>query len=92
MLLQSSSDLRKALQPNYSYGDHHAHNTPLHYAARHGMKHLIRTFLSDLGGNPNQRNAYRQTALHCVCNVGNQQLKSPRYVQRVIFAIMCLYC
>ena len=43
----------RSLQPNCSYGDHHHHNTPMHYAAKHGMKHLIRAFLNDLGGNPN---------------------------------------
>jgi len=61
---QSSSELRRALRPNYSYGDHHSHNTPLHYAARHGMKHLVRTFLTEHDGNPNRRNGLGQTALH----------------------------
>ena len=46
---QNSSELRKNLHPNFGYGDHHQHNTPIHYASRHGMKHLIRAFLSDLG-------------------------------------------
>ena len=50
---QNSAELRRSLQPNCSYGDHHHHNTPMHYAAKHGMKHLIRAFLNDLGGNPN---------------------------------------
>ena len=50
---QNSAELRRILQPNCSYGDHHHHNTPMHYAAKHGMKHLIRAFLNDLGGNPN---------------------------------------
>ena len=36
------SDLRKALDPNCSYGDNYQHETPLHYAARHGMKSLLR--------------------------------------------------
>jgi hypothetical protein len=50
----------------------HFHNTPLHYAARHGMKHLIRAFLNEMGGNPNRRNARGQTSLHCVCSVSQQ--------------------
>lgn len=50
---QHSAELRRSLQPNCSYGDNHHHNTPMHYAAKHGMKHLIRAFLNDLGGNPN---------------------------------------
>ena len=52
---QSSPELRRDLDPNCSYGEHHAHNTALHYASRHGMKHLIRAFLNDLDGDPNRR-------------------------------------
>jgi hypothetical protein len=37
------------------------------------MKHLIRAFLNDLGGNPNRRNGRGQTALHCVCSVSQQK-------------------
>ena len=85
---QSSSELRKALQPNYSYGDHHNHNTPLHYAAKHAMKHLIRTFISDLGGNPNRRNGLQQTALHCVCNIGRK--KSPSALERRAYSVILL--
>lgn len=36
------SDLRKGLDPNCSYGDNFQHETPLHFAARHGMKSLLR--------------------------------------------------
>lgn len=85
---QSSSDLRKALQPNFSYGDHHNHNTPLHYASRHGMKHLIRTFINDLDGNPNKRNSFRQTSLHCVCDV--KQQKSPSALERRAYSVILL--
>lgn len=85
---QSSAELRKALQPNFSYGDHHGHNTPLHYAARHGMKHLIRTFINDLDGNPNKRNSARQTALHCVCKVTQQ--KSPSALERRAYSVILL--
>ena len=34
---QSSNELRKGLDPNFSYGDSHGHNTPLHYAAKAGF-------------------------------------------------------
>ncbi|XP_045114482.1 ankyrin repeat and IBR domain-containing protein 1-like isoform X2 [Portunus trituberculatus] len=74
-VFQSSPELRSNLDPSASYGESHSHNTPLHYAAKHGMKHLLRTFLSDLGGNPNKKNADDETAVHCVCRVG--QAKSP---------------
>jgi len=60
------------LDPNHSYGDHHLHNTPLHYASRHGMKHLIRAFLNDHGGHPNTRNGRNQTSLHCASFVMEQ--------------------
>lgn len=35
-IYQNSPELRKNLDPNLSYGDHHHHNTALHYAAKHG--------------------------------------------------------
>lgn len=79
-VFQSSPELRTNLDPNGSYGESHFHNTPLHYAARHGMKHLLRTFLYDLGGNPNKKNAEDETSVHCVCKVG--QAKSPSAEER----------
>lgn len=41
-IYQSSPDLRRNFDPNLSYGESHGHNTALHYAAKHGMKHLLR--------------------------------------------------
>jgi len=41
-LYSSSSDLRKALDPNLSYGDNYSHDTPMHMVARHAMKSLLR--------------------------------------------------
>uniref|UniRef100_A0A1B6EFT1 RBR-type E3 ubiquitin transferase n=1 Tax=Clastoptera arizonana TaxID=38151 RepID=A0A1B6EFT1_9HEMI len=67
---QSSPELRKNLDPNLSYGDSHLHNTALHYAAKHGMKHLLRTFLNDLGGNPNKKNGSNETVLLSACQLG----------------------
>ncbi|KAF5274146.1 hypothetical protein FQR65_LT04544 [Abscondita terminalis] len=68
-IYQNSPELRKNLDPNLSYGENHNHNTALHYAAKHGMKHLLRTFLNDLGGNPNKRNGLNETVLHCSCQL-----------------------
>ncbi|XP_063237548.1 uncharacterized protein LOC134539440 [Bacillus rossius redtenbacheri] len=68
-IFQSTPELRKNLDPNISYGDSHHHNTALHYAAKHGMKHLLRTFLNDLGGNPNKKNGCNETSLHCACQL-----------------------
>ncbi|XP_046457233.1 ankyrin repeat and IBR domain-containing protein 1-like isoform X2 [Daphnia pulex] len=65
----NSPELRKSLDPNLSYGEHHQHNTAMHYASKHGMKHLLRIFLTDLHGNPNKRNARNETALHLVCKL-----------------------
>lgn len=36
---------------------------------------FFRTFLCDLGGNPNKKNGDDETSVHCVCRVG--QAKSP---------------
>ncbi|XP_066909118.1 ankyrin repeat and IBR domain-containing protein 1 [Halyomorpha halys] len=67
---QSSPELRKNLDPNLSYGESHHHNTALHYAAKHGMKHLLRMFLTDLSGNPNKKNGHNESVLHCACTLG----------------------
>ncbi|KAJ9598762.1 hypothetical protein L9F63_026702 [Diploptera punctata] len=72
-VFQSSPELRKNLDPNLSYGDSHHHNTALHYAAKHGMKHLLRTFLNDLGGNPNKKNGCNETSLHAACQLSQQK-------------------
>ncbi|XP_060529635.1 ankyrin repeat and IBR domain-containing protein 1-like isoform X2 [Cylas formicarius] len=68
-IYQNSPELRKNLDPNLSYGENHNHNTALHYAAKHGMKHLLRTFLNDLGGNPNKKNGLNETVLHAACQM-----------------------
>lgn len=34
-----------------------------------GMKHLLRAFLNDLGGNPNKKNAMNETVLHAACQL-----------------------
>ncbi|KAL4216921.1 Ankyrin repeat and IBR domain-containing protein 1 [Mactra antiquata] len=70
------SDLRKGLDPNCSYGDNFQHETPLHYAARHGMKSLLRIFLFEHRGNPNKTNGKKETALHCACMEKNPQFYS----------------
>ena len=38
----NSSELRKVLDPNSSYGDSHNHETALHYASKFAMKSLLR--------------------------------------------------
>ncbi|ELU11727.1 hypothetical protein CAPTEDRAFT_112704 [Capitella teleta] len=66
-LYTNNGDLRKGLDPNCSYGDNYNHDTPLHFAARHSMKSLLRIFLFELGGNPNKKNNRNETALHGIC-------------------------
>ncbi|KAI4467592.1 rbr family ring finger and ibr domain-containing [Holotrichia oblita] len=39
--------------------------------AMKGMKHLLRTFLNDLGGNPNKKNGLNETVLHCACQLNH---------------------
>lgn len=68
-VFQSSPELQRSLNPNLSYGDSYQHNTPLHFAAKHAMKHLLRTFLNDLGGNPNKKNSKNETCLHSACQM-----------------------
>ena len=33
------------------------------------MKHLLRAFLNDLGGNPNKKNGLNETVLHSACQI-----------------------
>nr|XP_023024193.1 ankyrin repeat and IBR domain-containing protein 1-like [Leptinotarsa decemlineata] len=68
-IYQNSPELKKNLDPNLSYGENHNHNTALHYAAKHGMKHLLRAFLNELGGNPNKKNGMNETVLHTACQL-----------------------
>ena len=60
-------DIKRNLDPNYSFGVNHGHNTALHFAALHGMKAFIREFLEERA-NPNIRNGAGQNALHCICS------------------------
>ncbi|XP_030644987.1 ankyrin repeat and IBR domain-containing protein 1 [Chanos chanos] len=66
-LYESNPQFKDALDPNASYGEPYQHNTPLHYAARHAMSRLIRSFLFCKDGNPNKRNVHNETALHLLC-------------------------
>ncbi|KAL2101922.1 hypothetical protein ACEWY4_003683 [Coilia grayii] len=66
-LYESNPQFKEALDPNTSYGEQYQHNTPLHYAARHAMTRLLRSFLFSKDGNPNKRNVYNETALHLLC-------------------------
>ena len=75
-LYNNNSELRKGLDPNLSYGEAHAHETPMHYAARHAMKSLLRIFLHELGGNPNKKNSRNETAMHCVCMISSTTNRS----------------
>ncbi|XP_076122101.1 ankyrin repeat and IBR domain-containing protein 1 [Alosa pseudoharengus] len=66
-LYESNPQFKEALDPNTSYGEQYQHNTPLHYAARHAMTRLLRSFLFSKDGNPNKRNVHNETALHLLC-------------------------
>ncbi|XP_050544960.1 ankyrin repeat and IBR domain-containing protein 1-like isoform X2 [Daktulosphaira vitifoliae] len=72
MRMYSNSPELKTLDPNLSYGENHNNNTLLHYAAKHGMKHLLRAFLNEHNGNPNKINNINETALHAVCSLSPQ--------------------
>ncbi|KAG1669698.1 Ankyrin repeat and IBR domain-containing protein 1 [Nymphon striatum] len=79
-IYQKSRDFRKSIDPNLSFGESHLHDTPLHYAAAHAMKPLLRAFLFDRNGNPNKKNSLNQTSLHVACQ--NTTPKSPTSHER----------
>ncbi|KAA8591559.1 hypothetical protein FQN60_016933 [Etheostoma spectabile] len=66
-LYESNPQFKEALDPNATYGESYQHNTPLHYAARHAMTRLLRSFLLSKDGNPNKRNVHNETSLHLLC-------------------------
>ncbi|GAB1610546.1 ankyrin repeat and IBR domain-containing protein 1-like isoform X2 [Argonauta hians] len=73
-----NNEFRKSLDPNSSYGDSCNHETPVHYASRHGMRTLLRIFLHNHHGNPNKTNSRKETALHYVCQERNSQYYTVR--------------
>ncbi|XP_075869096.1 ankyrin repeat and IBR domain-containing protein 1-like isoform X2 [Nelusetta ayraudi] len=79
-LYESNQQFREALDPNATYGESYQHNTPLHYAARHAMARLLRSFLLSKDGNPNKRNMHNETSLHLLC-MGPQILTSEGALQ-----------
>ncbi|CAL8248616.1 unnamed protein product [Lota lota] len=66
-LYEGNPQFKEAMDPNTSYGETHQHNTALHYAARHAMTRLLRSFIFSKDGNPNKRNVRNETALHLLC-------------------------
>uniref|UniRef100_A0A3Q3BCU0 RBR-type E3 ubiquitin transferase n=1 Tax=Kryptolebias marmoratus TaxID=37003 RepID=A0A3Q3BCU0_KRYMA len=79
-LYESNPQFKEALDPNSTYGESYQHNTPLHYAARHAMMRLLRSFLLIKDGNPNKRNVHDETSLHLLC-MGPQILTSEGALQ-----------
>lgn len=74
----ANGEFRKSFDPNSSYGDSCNHETPVHYASRHGMRTLLRIFLHNHQGNPNKTNSRQETALHYVCQEKNSQYYTVR--------------
>ncbi|XP_059909835.1 ankyrin repeat and IBR domain-containing protein 1-like isoform X1 [Gadus macrocephalus] len=66
-LYEGNPQFKEAMDPNTSYGEPYQHNTALHYAARHAMTRLLRSFIFSKDGNPNKRNVHNETALHLLC-------------------------
>ncbi|XP_046950633.1 ankyrin repeat and IBR domain-containing protein 1 isoform X3 [Lynx rufus] len=66
-IYENNPQLKESLDPNISYGEPYQHNTPLHYAARHGMNRILGTFLFGRDGNPNKRNVHNETSMHLLC-------------------------
>jgi ankyrin repeat protein len=59
-------EIKRNLDPNYSYGESYSNNTLLHYACLYGMKPFIRDFMSE-GANKSQKNSFNQTPIHYIC-------------------------
>lgn len=54
------------------------------------MKHLLRTFLNDLGGNPNKKNGLNETVLHSACQL-NQTKSFSAQERRAACVQLLLY-
>uniref|UniRef100_A0A131Y3K0 RBR-type E3 ubiquitin transferase n=1 Tax=Ixodes ricinus TaxID=34613 RepID=A0A131Y3K0_IXORI len=68
-VFESNPELHKTVDPNCFYWDPANQCTPLHLAARHAMKPLLRVFLEDMQGDPNLRTGKGETALHLASRV-----------------------
>ncbi|XP_029828626.2 ankyrin repeat and IBR domain-containing protein 1 isoform X1 [Ixodes scapularis] len=68
-VFETNPELRKTVDPNCFYWDPGNQCTPLHLAARHAMKPLLRVFLEDMQGDPNVRTGKGETALHLASRV-----------------------
>lgn len=55
-----------------------------------GMKHLLRTFLNDLGGNPNKKNGLNESVLHSACQL-NQTKSFSAQERRAACVQLLLY-
>ncbi|XP_065905097.1 ankyrin repeat and IBR domain-containing protein 1-like [Dysidea avara] len=68
-LYHSSPELKK-LNVNKMYTLSPTHNTPLHYAAKRGLRDIYGEFLLQ-GGDPTVPNRRTQTAIHLICTCTN---------------------
>ena len=64
--LQIFEDPSLQIDPNASYGEQYGSNTPLHFAAEHGMREMFELLVKN-GGNPNRKNGDGRTCLHLLC-------------------------
>ena len=74
-LYVQNPDIRERLDLNSPNKDSDCHNTPLHLAAKYGMKSLLRDFLIR-GGNPNKQNSLDQTTLHMLMMTPSGRLQA----------------
>lgn len=71
-IFESCSELRKSLDPNCFYGESVNQCTPVHLAAKHAMKPLLRILLREMQGDPTIVSGRGETALHCASRGGGQ--------------------
>jgi len=87
-IYENNPQLKESLDPNTSYGEPYQHNTPLHYAARHGMNRILGTFLFGRDGNPNKRNVHNETSMHLLCPLGELTPSSLRSDLLCLFSLI----
>ena len=90
-LYHSSPELKK-LNVNKVYSSSRTRNTPLHYAAKRGLRDIYGEFLLQ-GGDPIVPNGKNQTAIHLICTCTNAA-KDPEECERraTMLSLTIDYC
>jgi len=90
-LYHSSPELKK-INVNEVYKLSHTRSTPLHYAAKRGLRDIYGEFILQ-GGDPTIPNSQNQTAIHLICTCTNT-VKDPEESERraTMLSLTIDYC